>query len=372
MAPTAENEHPEGVVEHEGRLWRPKSGATSSAQEFFAAKSLFIDLHRKSIWNPWVLDDRAEELQRAEQVMEDWQRAEPDHRYMTEEEFAAREAERDREFEERRTADAKRHELDRERYDARREHARLSLLEHQSRLEYELREIMGFRDGTRFPAMDQGRRNKQEAELEGSIASLNAEIERLAAVVGDPEDVVDKWGWLPRDRRESMLVDYRIRRQSEVEELRRKIPELKAALKAATDQGERSRTRGNLGLENHRLEKLLAVPQLSVEDMCADCPQPFASHGWSTPPWDGPCPAWPGWAAQRKEAWKILESASQAKPAPTEPPKAKAKPLAVIPSGLPISEVIERLKELQEQYPDAEVRRGRANRWELWPAASTS
>ena len=34
---------------------------------------------------------------------------------------------------------------------------------------------------------------------------------------------------------------------------------------------------------------------------------------------------------------------------------------------MPIAEVIAKLTDLQEQYPDAEIRRGRANRWELWP-----
>jgi hypothetical protein len=146
------------------------------------------------------------------------------------------------------------------------------------------------------------------------------------------------------------------------------IPELNAALKATKDRSERSTLRSKLDLENRRLEKLLAVPQLAAEDMCADCPHPFASHGWCSPPWDGPCPAWPAWAARLKKAFKILEDAAKSKQ-PKEEAKAKPEPLAVIPSGLPISEVVERLKDLQDQYPDAQVRRGRANRWELWPAS---
>jgi hypothetical protein len=53
--------------------------------------------------------------------------------------------------------------------------------------------------------------------------------------------------------------------------------------------------------------------------------------------------------------------------APPQPSKPKRQPLAVVPSGLPIAEVVEQLQKLQKQHPDAEVRRGRANRWELWP-----
>jgi hypothetical protein len=42
----------------------------------------------------------------------------------------------------------------------------------------------------------------------------------------------------------------------------------------------------------------------------------------------------------------------------------------VVPSGVPIAEVIEQLTELQAKYPNSEVRRGRSNRWELWPRQS--
>jgi len=48
------------------------------------------------------------------------------------------------------------------------------------------------------------------------------------------------------------------------------------------------------------------------------------------------------------------------------PAQPKPQPLAVVPSGLPIAEVVAKLTELQQQFPGAEVRRGRANRWELW------
>ncbi len=54
--------------------------------------------------------------------------------------------------------------------------------------------------------------------------------------------------------------------------------------------------------------------------------------------------------------------------APTPKPERlpEAKPLAVIQSGLPIAEVLARLAEIHATYPDAEVRRGKTNRWEIW------
>ena len=42
----------------------------------------------------------------------------------------------------------------------------------------------------------------------------------------------------------------------------------------------------------------------------------------------------------------------------------------VIPSRLPIAEVMARLAEVQAEHPDAEVRRGSANRWEIWPPST--
>jgi outer membrane murein-binding lipoprotein Lpp len=96
--------------------------------------------------------------------------------------------------------------------------------------------------------MDVRRRAEQVAELDASIARLRSDIERLAGIVGDPEDVVDERGWLPRDRREIMLVYYRLDRESEVKELRVKIPALKAALKAATARDERSKVRVEVDL----------------------------------------------------------------------------------------------------------------------------
>jgi hypothetical protein len=75
-------------------------------------------------------------------------------------------------------------------------------------------------------------------------------------------------------------------------------------------------------------------------------------------------------AGQAQRAWEILEAGARDKPISTEPPTPKPQPLATIPSGLPIAEIAKRLQELQNEFPDAEVRRGRANRWELWPKSS--
>jgi hypothetical protein len=62
-------ELPDGVIRDAGMLWRPQPGASSSAEEFIAAQVLFMELHDDSGWNPWVLEDRADDLERAQAVM---------------------------------------------------------------------------------------------------------------------------------------------------------------------------------------------------------------------------------------------------------------------------------------------------------------
>lgn len=79
-----------------------------------------------------------------------------------------------------------------------------------------------------------------------------------------------------------------------------------------------------------------------------------------------PCPRWPMHAARMEHVSEILRAAST-RVHNTQPAPPKPQPLAALPADLPITEVIARLQELQAQHPDAVVKRGRANRWELWP-----
>ena len=114
------------------------------------------------------------------------------------------------------------------------------------------------------------------------------------------------------------------------------------------------------------------MPRLEADDMCADCPTPATKHGWASPPAERPCSAWPGWGAKLRQTWKMLDgmaAQNEARKAEATPQPQKPEPLAVIPSGRLIAEVVQQLQELQQKFPDAEVRRGRANRWELWRKA---
>ena len=237
---------PEGVIEHDGMLWKPRRGATASAAEFIAARTLFIELNHDAAWNPWIREERKADIDGAAEIMGQWQRAEPGHRHMSLKQWEAQQARRDRAREKQHAKDDARRERAKERYDEQRATARLRLIEVQSRLDYEVAELAGYRDGTKFPAMDSKRREEAIKELEKAIERLRAEIEQLTPVVGDPEDVVDEDGWLPRDRRERTWWSYRLDRERKVRDLEAKLPELEDALKASTDRAERRDHRAKL------------------------------------------------------------------------------------------------------------------------------
>lgn len=363
---------PDGVYSDGERLWRAKKEATSTFEENVAARQLFMDLHRDEFWNPWRLEEQAAELERAQQVMEEWERAEPGFRPKTERQVETELARWDRDSK-KRTEQWERDRLtNQEHYDRGRAEARLELLEQQCILQHKQTEVAALRTGERFPAMDPKRRADQVAELDTAIERHRDAVERLVLIVGDPEDVPDEHGLLPRDRRYSTHYWYRERRIIDVRQLQVELADLEARMKATADRAERSKTRAEHDIKKWRLEKLLAVPRQEVEDMCADCALPASRHGYVSPPYDWPCPAWPGQRAIHADVMRLLETFRQRRGARrTSPPAPKPEPLAVVPSGLPIAEVVQRLQALQDQFPEAEVRRGRANRWELWPNRAT-
>lgn len=61
---------PEGVIEIDSMLWKPKPGATATAEEFIAARMLFGEINRDGRWNPWLLDERRTELDEAIALMD--------------------------------------------------------------------------------------------------------------------------------------------------------------------------------------------------------------------------------------------------------------------------------------------------------------
>jgi hypothetical protein len=330
-----------GVIEVDGLLWKPRSGASSSSEEFRRARSLILEIHRDASWNPWVKEDRAQEYEQATVVFDQWTRAEPDFRPWTAEELDAWMAARDAEFR------ARNAERDRQRaarvalYDERREQARLALLEQQAILGHHTEELHDLRERRRFPAMPEQRRREQITELEGWVAATRAEVVHLQELVGDVEAVVDQGGWLPQERRELALTLFSARRCTEVRQLRERVREQQARLKATKGRAERAPIRDALNRDRRRLQFLISIPRLEAADMCSECASPASWHGYVTTGANlhaGPCPAWPRWAQRIHKVREMLGAAIKDKPA--EPPAPNPEPLAVVASGLPIAEVI--------------------------------
>ncbi len=361
---TAEAE--QQVHEHDGALWRPQPDCTSTFEDLLTAQRRWFEIFHEAHWNPWREKELQPEVEWSEKVMGDWERAEADHRPMTKRRISAINAAITRKVQAARRADEARWEEAKASYDPERERARYALLEQQCIIVSQRIEAEELRSGTRFPGMAPDRRAQQLAELEAKIASRTRDIRRLEGIVGDPETVVDEDGKLPRDRRRWNIIWYGILRRRWIEELREATTELHQNRADTKDRKEKSGIDAQLWSMERRLNVLLAIPRLEAEDMCADCYAPLSQHGDGDVFETSPCPAWPLNAARWERVREILRGSQEridaAKP---EPPKPQ--PLATLPGSLPIAEVIERLSALQQEHPDAVVKRGRANRWELWP-----
>jgi hypothetical protein len=109
---------------------------------------------------------------------------------------------------------------------------------------------------------------------------------------------------------------------------------------------------------------------MQTNDMCSECASPADWHSFGTTVTDagvtgGLCPMWPRWTQKIEKVRRDLIELSKR---PPQLPAAKPEPIAIIPSRLPIEEILARLTAQQAEHPRAQVRRGNHNRWEIWPA----
>jgi len=356
------------VHEHEGLLWKPLPGATSTFEELIAARVRMMEIFKETNWSPWLKEERQPDLDAAMAIFDEWTRAEPDFRQMTDAEVDQWMADMDAEFDARRAADETRFAEAREHYDPEREAARLAVLEQEQRLRRAAAERPDYEPGGRYAGWSERSLAEHLAEIDRMAAHANEVIARLSPLVGDPEEVIDARGMKPRDRRPLNLAGYSAHRHCSVIELRENVPELKDRIRASQDREEKSKLRMELQRAESRLRRFMEVPQLKADEMCADCEQPLYQHGWVLSDNQYPCPAWPEHRAHMERVRAMLVSMFARHQLPEPPPAPKPQPLAVVPSGLPIAEAIARLQDLQQQFPDAEVKRGRAGRFEIWPA----
>lgn len=374
LTPRSRTRRPRGVIEVDGLLWKPKPGVTVTAEEFRTAHDTWIAIHEDACWNPWVEQDRADELERAQATWRTWTRAEPDHKVMTKAEVDEWLASWDREFKEKtKRTDAARRVRKRE-YNPEREAARLRLLEAQAAVAIAICEREKLLSRERFPGMDDSRRARAVQEEQDRIAGWERVIAEVEQLVGDPETVVAIDGSLPSEHREHSLFRFAFRRRQHVERLRESVAILPGKLQEASGREARAKIRDELRKAERELAFWLSIAKLDASDMCSECYSPLGWHlrrGHVLGEHSGPCPAWPTWAARVQKAREMLLSLAEAKDKqPTAPPAPKPQPIAVLKSRTPIEGVIAELTRISAEHPGAEVRRGNANRWEIWPPAT--
>jgi hypothetical protein len=369
------------IIELDGELWKPAPRATVTAEEFMAARSLIKEIHESLWWNPWWMTERRAEYDAAWEACGHWTRAEPDlpskavdktvEEYEAELEQKLAEAEAQ--------AAAKEEQADRDRarraarYDPERAQARLALLEEQGMLASKVRERDEIISRDMFPLTDDRRRVKHLAALEDAIAAGQRVVDELAAAVGDAETVCDERGWLPAERREVSLRLFKTRRETEIRQLRARIPARQAELKTLTGRAERAKLGEALRMDVARLASLEAMPPKQAGDMCSECANP----AWHSPDvtynltdlssTGGPCLAWPRWAQKVESVRRALRERPDRS---AEPPALPPRPIAVIAAAAPIEDVIAKLTAIQADHPGAQLRQGKRNRLEIWPPST--
>lgn len=344
-------------VEVGGAVWNPRASSSVSAQEFVAAHRRMGELLDARDWNPWDRTQVDAELARVDAVLDRWTQAQEGGRPHTAVELDAQLDRLRRLAAEQRTQFARARAARAERYDESLCGARLVWLEKQANL-VRMRVLLAA-----------GMANRRLPDLEESIARLEQSVAQRLEEIGDPELVVDAEGWLPQERRERMYGEFRSWRLGLVDELVEQIPRLVAARARAGDQEDKATIGRKIADLTSSRDALMAIPRPRVAEMCTECPRPFDWHttlscGVLVLHGAGPCPAWPAWSARIRRARRVLVNSAldRNRPAISAP-----QPIAIIPSGLPLDEVVTRLEQIRRTHPDAQVKRGNRNRWEIWP-----
>jgi hypothetical protein len=206
---------------------------------------LTTDWHQRQ-WNWWREGQIEAKERQARSVWREWDHVERPpggNQYggSTEEAVAAMEAEWEAQRAERERARLARQE----RFDEERSNARITMLQNQADAGF-MRHVLT------HPATA-----AQRAKAEEKLAEHEQEADRLAAKVGDPDEVPDRRGDLPPDRRTwhlSSLMTFRHSLLRELDEPR----------------------------QRQRFRTVLAMPAPDAAEMCSECEAPADWHTWDT------------------------------------------------------------------------------------------
>lgn len=125
--PTTTTDAAQQVHEHDGMLWKPKPGYTSTFEDLLTAQRRWFEIFHETHWNPWRENELQPEVEWSEKVMGEWERAEPDHRPMTKRRIGAINAAITRKVQAAGRADEARWEDAKASYDAERERSRYAM-----------------------------------------------------------------------------------------------------------------------------------------------------------------------------------------------------------------------------------------------------
>jgi hypothetical protein len=263
-------------------------------------------------------------------------------------------------------------------YDPRRARARLALIEQQVTLARAVKDHEKILARQALAASPDDLWETQRHQAEAAIADAERLVQELMPVVGDPETVVDEQGCLPSERRERFLAEFAATFNAEVGTLHERLPGLRAKLQSTRGRKDRAAIWEELHKGTARLAYLEALPPFTAPDMCSECPWPMSWHDTDTTLCletgailREPCRAWPVWretlltaALRVYEVLKERELRKQQQPAPQPEPQV----LAIIPAESSLAETVAQLTAIQAEHPDAQIRRGKQNCWEIWSA----
>lgn len=360
------------VTTANGVTWTRQPGGTSTADELVEALSVMGRMYSDVAlqWDWWEEGRREQEHERVWRVLREWDNG-ADRRGHTEEEIEAFLQANSDKVDKRIAADKERRaRLVAQSYDQDRETSRLRLLRTEA-------------DAAFFGhVIDAPASAAQRTDAERRLEESRTVARTLREQLGDPEQVLDRHGYLPSERRPQNLEQHMTFWRH---------PTLRKLAKT----------------DRRRFRALLAMPMPDPASMCSECQAPAEWHEYDLslrlfhprpapgstaerlahlmPGWWERCPActayrighvWGGahalpdftgeqWRAMLPQRLRTIFAPGPVKKKPTQP---KPRPLATVPPG-PIAEVMAKLQELQAEYPTAQVRQGARGRWELWPAA---
>lgn len=359
------------VTAPNGVTWRRHAGATSTGSELLRALADLVKVHTvESRWDWWEEGRQEREHDALCRIIGEWDSGAPE---VTEEEAEAKakawmdKFDREHEDENRRRAD-----LVAGSYDKGRETLRLKLLRTESDAAFLTRVLQA-------PAS-----SAQTDEAERRIAERRATAADIRDQLGDPEQVIDRHGHFPGERREMHLREH-------------------------VDFWRHPRLREFATTDRRRFNALLKMPMPEPAAMCSECQAPAEWHDYDfslrlfypppepgsraatlsglLPGWWERCPActaynvehrWGGkhelsdftgdqWIGMLPPLLRAIFIKTERKPRSKRTRQPKPEPLAVILPG-PISEVMAQLADAQAKHPTAQVRRGPGDSWELWPS----